>query len=336
METIKKEVSNVKPCFSTPSADSRLERQISSIILSSNNQTIYNGIQDNKKIVEEFDVTSAIEIGMNLQKAVDSVDNREKGLNVTSIDFFDEKDKIQIKNIIQKEHPDMSEEEVELYLHRLKEACNQYSIDHGCGAYSLLAYLNGGSNRDISKENFFGHILLNGLGADRWYEIMNKKLEKNSGGPITATEMNKILSVQGYSSKDCGKYDAEQFDDKQLLDHLKKGNPAIIMVGRKEQAVDYDYAKETMTTEYDKKNIKKYFENGGEKDNTWAKSSHYILLTGADENGKVNIVDARSFGDENFSHIRQSDYKKLKTYISSNEEGGKRYSKYAGCILIDL
>lgn len=297
---------------------------------------------NNIGLIEEFDLSSINSHKLNLDIASKSVDSRKDGLNVKSSDFFNANDSEILKNFILDNNPGMTDEGAKLKLEELKKACSDYSIDHGCGAYSTLAVLNAKFDLNLSKENFFGHVLLNSLGVSRWYEIMNNKLENNSGGPINADEIAKVLDYYGYSYENLGEFKASEFDpdsldykglDKKLLNHLEKGKPAILMVGRKNETMDDDYSKSTFD-DSEVNNINEFGKKDG-IDDTWASSSHYILLTGIDSNKIITIIDSRKFSDDDFSHIRYSDYDTLKTYISSSKEGGDRYSKYAGCILID-
>lgn len=311
---------------------------------------------NNNSDVENFDVDRMILNYIDSYKASYDVEKRINGLGeleelVNNPDFLTDDDKVKIKEVIKNENIGMTDIEIEDKLKKLMKACSDYSVDHGCGGYSLYIVLKEWFGMDISPQKFFGNILLNSLGADEWYRIMNRKYVENKGGPLTSVSVGKVLDYCGYGDryKDLGEYKASDFQSgnslnnlgKELLDHLKEGKPAIIMVGRNKKELDSEYFKSTFVLDEDKNISQLIYEKNlnslDGKDKTWAKTSHYILLTGVDNNNNVKIIDSRNFDKDNpkFGHIRQSNYQDLLTYVSSNLKDGERFSSYASCTLIN-
>lgn len=297
---------------------------------------------DNKPEVniEEMDLGLENSFMFNVDAASDIVHSRKDGLDINSSKFLSDEDKESIKKLIAKKNPDMTSNGIDEELNKLMQACSDYSVSHGCGAYSILALRNAKSNDKETKESFFGHTLLNSLGTEKWYEIMDRQLKKNGGGPLTTDDMSKVLDYYGYSYENLGHYTSESFskDDKsgnyqKILEHLKQNKPVVLMVGRKDEGLDKGYSRTTFSS--NEQDTSKELGKKANVDDTWAKSFHYILLAGADDNNKVTIIDSRSFDYENYKNIRYSNYSKLISYIASNTESTDRYSKYAGCILID-
>lgn len=369
METIKNYASTNKSSIKTVEINSYNNLlKISSLNTDASSAMKLNNQND----IETLDIEGIDIKGIDPYKASFDVKNRVNGLGkieelANDPDFLNNNDKQAIKDLIKKDNPNMTDIEIENELKKLMKACSDYSIDNGCGGYSLYVVLKEWFGKDISIRNFFGHTLLNSLGSEKWYEIMNNKQEGKQSGPITSDEMMKILDYYGYSDsyEDLGNYKASDFKDgnnltdlgQKLLNHLKSGKPVIMMLGKNNNELDFGYFKSTFVLDedknilqkiYDKINNKNTDENfnmtfnkiikllKGKNDSTWASTSHYVLLTGADENNNVKIIDSRNFDVENIDlgHLRQSDYEKLLTYVSSSSKEGERHSNYASGLLI--
>lgn len=299
---------------------------------------LINNIFGEKKIVEELDfINDKFNDTLNY---INSVKNRADGLIEDDfINSLTSQDLSLLKEVMMKEKGlNASQFTDEIFYNELKnfyQKVNRYSKENGCGAYNILALLNGKYGLNFSKEYFFGHVLINSFNSSGSLKNWYRQVNRDSGrGPI---DDNGAMVVLNYINKNFGTNIGykklndipENERDDALKNWLKSGGSAVIMLKKGDGNIDFDKLKKTMANENDIDSLKNDF---GPGDNTWANSRHYVLIRGIDEDGNLQIVDARKFSDSDKGHERKSSYEDLSKYIVHSESSSD--FGVSGCLLI--